>query len=127
MTGSASPVDGMARVIIGPVAATGGAAGAAGEGVGAPSRLQPASGASTRPVAAREAAERNSRRDVMAEPPGGSGRRHRPGGHGQGCDRRAQLGTGAGRAPSGAPRAYLAPASAAPILAGLSIRGIPPH
>src|SRR5690606_13307516 len=69
--GSCSPVEGMARVSIGPVAGAG--AGAAGGPAGGTSRLHPASGESTIPVAASEATDRNSRRDVMADPPAGRG------------------------------------------------------
>src|SRR5690606_11036163 len=70
MTGSCSPVDGIARVSIGP-------AGAARAGVavaaGAVSLLHATRGERTMPVAASEATVRNPRRDVMAIPPAGTG------------------------------------------------------
>src|SRR5690606_35331989 len=70
ITGSCSPVDGIARVSIGPAgAARAGAAVAA----GAVSLLHATRGERTMPVAASEATVRNPRRDVMAIPPAGAG------------------------------------------------------
>ena len=67
ITGTFSPVAGMARVTNVPLDSGGDATTAGPAGA---SRLHAASGASAAPAAARVAAARNSRRSVMACPPG---------------------------------------------------------
>src|SRR5690606_39224482 len=65
----------MVRVSIGPGGGWSAGAAAGWATGGALPPPQPARGASAKPVAASEAADRNSRRDVMADPPAGDGAR----------------------------------------------------